>query len=113
MGFPLANPHSVKSLHFVPDENIMHDSAELCIRRGNLKYFDRKIGDTNPKKSDSQICFRDSRNPQICRFDGIRFQIDISDTKILGNIKNRLEISQDFQLPNRNALCEQPSGNTD
>ena len=81
-GFPLANLHSVASLHFVPDENIWKNSVKLNIRRGNLKYFDRKIGNTNQKKSDSQISFRDSRNPPICWFDGIRFQIDILATKI-------------------------------
>ena len=34
----------------MPDENIGKNLEQLCIRRGNLKYFDRKIGDTNPKK---------------------------------------------------------------
>ena len=41
-GFPLANPHSVESLHIVPDENIGKNLEELCIRRSNLKYLDRE-----------------------------------------------------------------------
>ena len=49
-GFPLANPHSVESLHVVPDENIGKISEKLCIWRGNLKYLDDEIVDANLKK---------------------------------------------------------------
>jgi hypothetical protein len=36
-GFLLANLHKVKSLHFVPDENIGKNLEEFCIRQGNLR----------------------------------------------------------------------------
>ena len=48
-GFPLANLHSGKSVDYVPDENIGTNLEELCIRRGNLKYLNNDIADSNVK----------------------------------------------------------------
>jgi hypothetical protein len=49
--FPLTNIYFGESVDFVPNENIIYDSKGLCIRWGNLKYLDRKMGYANEKNS--------------------------------------------------------------
>ena len=61
--FPLANTQKGSILDFVPDENIGKNLERMCIRRGNLKYLDDEIVNTNLKKTDAQAFYRDGRNP--------------------------------------------------
>jgi hypothetical protein len=49
-GFPLTNLQKGLIGDFVPDENIMHDLAGLCIRRSNLNFLGSDIVDANIKK---------------------------------------------------------------
>ena len=45
----LANLHFGKSVDVVPDDNIDKNLGELCIRRGNLKYLNNDVADSNVK----------------------------------------------------------------
>ena len=47
--FPLSNPHYAPGLDCVPDDNMGKNLEELCIRRGNLKYLNKDIADSNVK----------------------------------------------------------------
>ena len=53
----ISNPHTEAILYYVPDENIMNDSEELCIRGSNLKYLNGEIVHANMKKIGNTILF--------------------------------------------------------
>jgi hypothetical protein len=48
--FPLANLQKGASLGFVPDDNIVNNLEELCIRRSNLKFAKFHKSWANAKK---------------------------------------------------------------
>jgi hypothetical protein len=65
--FPLTNLHSGESVDFVPDDNIVNNLEELCIRRSNLKFAKFHKSWANAKKSAIRIYLRDYINCQLWR----------------------------------------------